>query len=263
MTQGVRAEVLIAQIDLQHLHRAGPAPRAHTPLYAWVLFFKLDGTSIVVAPDGRRSGRAVLRTHAVTHGSLGDASSARRAPIPVSTGRYTTPLVELTPSDPASQAVIGGVIVLALAGEPESAGAAAAEAAAESAHRAFERVTAEALDRLVAAADQPLAEAVCRSGTLRIPPVLPAGDRLVGLDLLAYTSADLLAAPRPIDLAFARGAGAGAGVWRITGIARSLAPAADDPRLAVALPDDLVPDAAAPPPARGPHSATGRRRRPR
>lgn len=123
--------------------------------YLWVIFFKLDGASLMVTDTsaGEMTGEATVHAPRGSHGNLGVASVTVGdvVPIPASLGRYETVLrvipVQSAAAEEGGRAVMGGVGAMCVLREADER----SDERSEARHTALRQRVKSTLDALVRA----------------------------------------------------------------------------------------------------------------
>jgi len=118
--------------------------------YLWTVFFKIDGSTIIVADDLTLSGNATIQTTPGSHGNLNntDVDEGDNVVIPAAIGHFDTILEPIPLSPPWDQLAdpLGGVIgVVAVLMEEDNV----TNDGAEAGHRALNDAVRNALNQIV------------------------------------------------------------------------------------------------------------------
>jgi hypothetical protein len=118
--------------------------------YLWTVFFKIDGSTLIVADDLTLSGNATIQTTLGSHGNLNntDVDEGDNVVIPAAIGHFDTILEPIPLSPPWDQLAdpIGGVVgVVAVLMEEDNV----TDDGAEAGHRALNDAVRNALNQIV------------------------------------------------------------------------------------------------------------------
>jgi Tectonin domain len=100
---------LVVDVKLTTLDRTFFVDPDQRPLYLWVIYFKIDGDSVVLGADLHLHGNATIVDRPGDHGDVNDPAFAGQVAIPAAIGEFHT-TVQAIPVDPSVAAVAGMAI---------------------------------------------------------------------------------------------------------------------------------------------------------